>query len=112
VKGTVTEVLWVNPHVYVHIAVDKDGKADDWVVELGSMNNIDRMGWTRERVKAGDPLTITGWRGKPAKVPYPRCDNRPVRSAAAAALKRRGNRCADGIKRQLMDCHRPFQASV
>ena len=69
-KGTVTEMLWVNPHVYLHIAVKKDSKAEDWIVELGSMNNLDRMGWARERVKAGDPLTITGWRGKPAKVPY------------------------------------------
>jgi hypothetical protein len=70
VKGTVSDVLWVNPHVYLHFAVKKDGKAEDWVVELGSMNNLDRAGWTRERVKAGDPITITGWRGKAAKNPY------------------------------------------
>jgi hypothetical protein len=69
-KGTVTDVLWVNPHVYLHIAAQRGGKSEDWVVELGSMNNLDRAGWTRERVKAGDALTITGWRGRPARSPY------------------------------------------
>jgi hypothetical protein len=34
------------------------------------MNNLIRMGWPRERVKAGDPLTVTGWRGKRATKPY------------------------------------------
>ena len=70
VKGTVSDVLWVNPHVYLHIVVKKDGKAEEWVVELGSMNNLDRAGWTRERAKAGDPITITGWRGRAASNPY------------------------------------------
>jgi hypothetical protein len=70
VNGIVTEMHWGNPHVYVQMAVKKDGKTDDWVVELGSMFNLERMGWTRQRVRVGDPLTITGWRGKPAKVPY------------------------------------------
>jgi hypothetical protein len=70
IKGTVTELKWVNPHVYVRLAVKKDSNVEDWIVELGSMNNLTRAGWTRERVKAGDPLTITGWRGKAATNPY------------------------------------------
>ena len=68
--GTVTEVLWVNPHVYLHMDVIADGKAEEWTVELGSMNNLTRAGWTPERLKPGDPITITGWRGKPARNPY------------------------------------------
>ena len=70
VKGTVADTRWVNPHVYLHIAVKKDGNVEDWVVELGSMNNLTRAGWTRERAKAGDPITITGWRGRRVSTPY------------------------------------------
>ena len=70
VTGTATDIQWVNPHVYVRIAVKRDRQVEDWVVELGSMNNLDRAGWTRERVKSGDPLTITGWRGRAASNPY------------------------------------------
>src|SRR5262245_61305877 len=70
VKGTVTDVQWVNPHAFLHIAVKSDGKTENWVVELGTMSNLVRAGWTRERAKVGDPLIITGWRGKAARVPY------------------------------------------
>ncbi len=88
VKGTATDIQWVNPHVYVHIAVKRDRQVEDWVVELGSMNNLDRAGWKRERVKSGDPLTITGWRGRAASNPYLGADNRSVGPAAVVAVKR------------------------
>ena len=96
VNGIVTEVHWGNPHVYVQIAVKKDGKADDWVVELGSMFNLERMGWTRERVRVGDPLTITGWRGKPAKVPYLGATIDP--SGLPRLLRLQGAEFGDGTK--------------
>jgi hypothetical protein len=63
-------VHWVNPHAFLHIAVKSDGKTEDWVVELGSVSNLVRAGWTRERARVGDPLMVTGWRGKAARVPY------------------------------------------
>jgi hypothetical protein len=70
VKGTVTNVHWVNPHAFLHIAVKSDGKSEDWVVELGSISNLVRAGWTRERARVGDPLIVKGWRGKAATDPY------------------------------------------
>jgi hypothetical protein len=62
-KGTVTEIRWVNPHAYAHVAVEKDGKAEDWVVELRFTSALTNAGWTREKVKVGDLITITGPRG-------------------------------------------------
>ena len=70
IKGTVSEVYWGNPHAYVKVAVKDGTRADEWVAELGSVFNIERVGWARDRAKVGDPVTITGWRGKPAKNPY------------------------------------------
>jgi hypothetical protein len=69
-KGTVADVQWVNPHAFLHIAVKENGKTEVWVMELGSISNLVRVGWTRERARVGDPLIVTGWRGKAAKVPY------------------------------------------
>src|SRR5262245_1758132 len=63
VKGTVTEIQWVKPHAWAHIDVKKDGKAENWVVELDSVNRLIKAGWAREKVKAGDLITITGPRG-------------------------------------------------
>lgn len=70
IKGTVSEVFWGNPHAFVKVAVRNGAKADEWVVELGSTFNLERLGWARDRAKVGDPFVITGWRGKPAKNPY------------------------------------------
>jgi hypothetical protein len=64
IKGTVTDIQWVNPHVFTHIAVKKGSQSEEWTVELGYMNSLVTSGWTRERVKAGDVVTITGWRGR------------------------------------------------
>ena len=70
IKGTVSEVFWGNPHAYIKVAVKNGSKADEWVAELGSTFNLERMGWARDRAKVGEPITLTGWRGKPAKNPY------------------------------------------
>jgi hypothetical protein len=65
IKGTVTKIEWVNPHVFAQIAVKSGSQTEDWVVELGYMNSLTNGGWTRDRVKAGDAIFITGFRGKP-----------------------------------------------
>jgi hypothetical protein len=70
IKGTVSEVFWGNPHAYIKIAVKNGSKADEWVAELGSTFNLERIGWARDRAKVGEPITMTGWRGRPAKNPY------------------------------------------
>ena len=70
IKGTVSEVFWGNPHAYLKIAVKNGSSSDEWVAELGSAFNLERMGWARDRAKVGEPITMTGWRGRPAKNPY------------------------------------------
>ena len=60
-KGTVAKVEWVNPHVYVHLDVKDDkGETTNWELELGSPNGLMRQGWTRNSLKKGDQVTITG----------------------------------------------------
>lgn len=62
--GTVTKVDWANPHTFFYIDVDGASKIDNWALELGSPNGLMRRGWTRNSLKIGDTVTVTGWRAK------------------------------------------------
>src|SRR5216683_7331344 len=59
--GAVTKVEWMNPHARFYIDVKDDaGKTTNWELELGSPNGLMRQGWTRNSMKEGDQVTITG----------------------------------------------------
>ena len=60
-----TKVEWANPHTYFFIDVtNKDGKIENWALELGSPNGLMRRGWTRNSLKIGDTVSVTGWQAK------------------------------------------------
>ena len=59
--GAVTKVEWMNPHARFYIDVkDEKGEVVNWELELGSPNGLMRQGWTRNSLKQGDVVTITG----------------------------------------------------
>src|SRR5580693_8019773 len=59
-KGTVTEFEWANPHVQIFFDVkDAKGSVVHWGCETLSPGKLVRAGWSKEAVKAGDPITIT-----------------------------------------------------
>ena len=65
VTGTVTKVEWMNPHARFYIDVkDTEGKVSNWDFELASPNGLMRRGWTRNSMKIGDVVTVTGSRAK------------------------------------------------
>ena len=58
--GTVTSLDWNNPHCLLHFdAKDEKGELQHWTIELYNPLWMSRAGWTRNIVKAGDPITIT-----------------------------------------------------
>jgi hypothetical protein len=58
--GTVTEFKWSNPHAQLYFDVkDETGKVVSWAAELNSPGVLSREGWTRNKFKAGDEVTIT-----------------------------------------------------
>jgi len=64
-RGTVTELQFVNPHTLLTFTVkDDSGKASEWEGELPSPNLLTRRGWSRSTLKPGDQVTIIG---SPAK---------------------------------------------
>jgi len=61
VAGTVTKVEWKSPHawIYVDAANDKDEKVN-WSFELPSPVTLMRRGWTRDSLKPGDHVKVSG----------------------------------------------------
>jgi hypothetical protein len=73
-KGVVTELQFVNPHVQVYFDVKNDkGEAEKWQAELTAPTKLQRGGWTKRTLKPGDAITITGNVGKDGKhIMWPR----------------------------------------
>ena len=59
--GTVKQVQWTNPHIWVQVMVPdpKTGAAAEWSIEGGSPNGLTRQGWRRTSIKEGDAIEIT-----------------------------------------------------
>lgn len=65
VTGTVVELQFINPHALIIFDVkDAKGVTTRWQAELGSANIMNREGWTRTTLKAGDKVTIVGPQNK------------------------------------------------
>jgi hypothetical protein len=59
-KGIVTKVDWMNPHVYFYIDVEADGKITNWGLEMGPPNMLERSGWSRNTMHIGDEVVVEG----------------------------------------------------
>ena len=60
-KGTVTKVEWMNPHVYFYLDVaDEGGKVINWALEMGAPSALARSGWNRNLMKVGDQIIVKG----------------------------------------------------
>ena len=64
VSGTVVRLEWTNPHARLVIEAMEDGKPIEWDFELGPPNGLMRNGWTRNSLKQGQKVTISGFHSK------------------------------------------------
>jgi hypothetical protein len=60
--GTVTRVDWANPHIYFYadVADEETGEVTNYAFEMGGINRLIRLGWTRESLQPGDIVTVEG----------------------------------------------------
>src|SRR5258705_2019057 len=64
-KGTVTQMVWTNPHAWLHIDVHgPDGKTVTWMIEGGAPNALLRRGLNRTSVVAGTAVLVQGYRAR------------------------------------------------
>src|SRR5262245_40053893 len=60
--GTVTRIEWTNPHAWLFVdSKDDKGTVQSWAVELVGINDLLRLGWGRDKVKAGDVINVDGF---------------------------------------------------
>jgi len=64
-RGPVTKVEWINPHAWIHMeSKTKDGKSEVWMVEGGTPNTLQRNGITRDSIKIGTEILVSGYQAK------------------------------------------------
>lgn len=64
-RGKVTRVQWVNPHVWIHIAIEQDdGTTEEWMVEGGSPNTLTRYGLTGDAIEIGTEVIVDGYQAR------------------------------------------------
>lgn len=62
VTGVVQEFQFRNPHGLIRLAVKgDDGKESTWKAETNSPSILERRGWRRDTLKAGETITVEGW---------------------------------------------------
>jgi hypothetical protein len=60
-KGTVVQLVMVNPHALIIFDVNDGGKTTRWTAELGGPQQlIKQFGWSPTTVKAGMAVTFIG----------------------------------------------------
>jgi uncharacterized protein DUF6152 len=60
--GAVTKIEWTNPHAWLFIdSKDDGGNVQNWAIELVGINDLLRLGWGRDKVKAGDVINVQGF---------------------------------------------------
>ena len=67
--GKVTLMKWANPHAWIYIDVETNGKIVNWALETGPANALIRRGWKKEDLPVGTVLHVEAWQarsGKPA----------------------------------------------
>ena len=61
-KGTVTKVEWVNPHVYVHLDVKDDkGAVTKWAFETLGPGRMRAEGMSKQTFGVGKVVTLKGY---------------------------------------------------
>ncbi len=64
-QGPITKVELINPHAWIHMKVTKpDGKVEEWAVEGGTPNTLQRRGITRDTVAIGTVIMVQGYQAK------------------------------------------------
>ena len=67
-KGVVSKVEWVNPHVYLYLDVpDAEGKIATWAIETFPPSTLRRAGLNREKLGFGQNVTLLGYKARNGK---------------------------------------------
>lgn len=75
-RGKITEVEWTNPHIWLYMDVESDtGAMVKWQCEMGSPNQLIRLGWAKEDLPPG---TVIRAKANPARDGSNTCSTRVI----------------------------------
>ena len=63
-EGKVVRMEWSNPHTWLFLDIEKDGKVEQWAVEGGAPGVLLRAGWNRNSLPAGIKVIVQGFASK------------------------------------------------
>lgn len=65
IEGKLVQFMFRNPHSFVHVmAPDEQGQMQRWSIEWGGTGQLSGQGVTRETLKPGDVVAISGNPGR------------------------------------------------
>ena len=68
-KGPIVKIEWINPHAWIHMEnTAAGGKKELWMVEGGTPNTLQRNGITRESIKVGTEIVVSGYKAKDGRM--------------------------------------------
>lgn len=67
-KGPVTKIEWINPHAWIHMENQNGGKTEQWMVEGGTPNTLQRNGISRDSIKVGTVIVVSGYKAKDGRM--------------------------------------------
>jgi hypothetical protein len=57
-EGTVTGFELTNPHSWLYVEIEDEGRLAEWTIEMGSPGGMARAGWKADTLKPGDRITV------------------------------------------------------
>ena len=61
-EGTVTKVLWRNPHVYIYLdVINEQGETEEWDLESGSPTLMRRAGIPADAITVGTSIRVAAY---------------------------------------------------
>ena len=64
IEGTITRVLWRNPHVRLSVRTDDQGQEAEWAIESGAVSRLSRWGVDNGTLAVGDTIRLAGFPSK------------------------------------------------
>jgi hypothetical protein len=58
-QGIVKEFQWTSPHAWIILAVDKNGRSQQWAIQMNGPSGLVREGWQPKTLTPGMPVTMT-----------------------------------------------------
>ena len=62
--GKINSMRWSNPHAWIYIDVEADGKTVTWAFETATANALFRRGWRKDDLVPGTVVTAEGWQAR------------------------------------------------